>query len=106
MKGFAATAIIVVVVAVFIFMFIMGISGNYHPKSNSIGDVIGGFFGAIAETFGSFIAIANLMLWTMIFFAVQGIFLYGYYKIAQFIWKRVPEFNQWFEQTKNWFKKY
>jgi hypothetical protein len=42
----------------------------------------------------------------MIFFAVEGLFLFAYYKVARFIWVRIPEMRNWFEQSKKWFQKY
>jgi hypothetical protein len=104
MRGFAVTAIIAVILVIFVMLFIIGISGNWKPVQ---GDVLGimSFFTAVSVTFGEFISVTNLMMWTMIFFAVQGVFLYIYYKIARLLWVRVPEFQKWYEQTKAWIDK-
>ena len=104
MKGFAVTAIIAVILVIFFMLFIIGIAGNWKPVPN---DVLGimSFFNTVSITFKNIISITNLLMWTMIFFAVEGGFLYVYYKVARLLWVRIPEFQKWYEQTKAWVEK-
>lgn len=104
-KGFAVTAIIAFVLVVFFLLLVVGIAGNWKPVSGDIFGIIT-FFNAIRDTFGNFITVTNTLLWTMLFFATEGIFLYAYYKIARLIWVHVPQFQAWFKKSKDWFSRY
>lgn len=104
-KGFAVSAILSIIFAVFAMLFIIGIAGNWKPLPSDVLGVMS-FFEAVKVTFGEFISITNLMMWTMIFFAVQGIFLYVYYKLGRFLFVRIPEMRSWYEQFHRWFKRY
>jgi hypothetical protein len=104
-KGFVVSTFLIIIVIVFLLMFIVGIAGNWKPVAGDIFGVIS-FFTAVKATFGEFISVTSLITWTMIFFAVEGLFLFAYYKIARFIWVRIPEMQAWFENTKKWFNRY
>lgn len=106
MRGFAVTVMIMFVLFIFILLFIVGISGNYHPASGGIGDVVGGFFGAIAQTFSEFFVVTNTLIWTALFFATEGVFIYVYYRLGVFIFKHIPEMQVWMKTAQKWFKKY
>lgn len=104
-KGFVVTTFLIMLVIVFFMLFVVGLAGNWKPVQ---GDVLGviSFFTAVKTTFGEFISVISLVTWAMIFFAVEGVFLYAYYKIARLIWVRIPEMRSWFEQSKKWFDRY
>jgi len=106
MKGVAVNVIIGIVLFVFLMLFLVGISGNYKPASAGIGDVIGAFFGAIAQTFGEFAVVTNTLLFATIFFAVEGIFIFVYVKIGLTIFKHIPEAQALLKQGQKWFNRY
>jgi len=99
-KGFAGVTIIIMAfLVIFVLLFIVGIAGNWTPIQ---GDVLGviSFFTAITTTVNEFITITNLLVWSMIFMVVQGLFLFAYYQIGRFLYVRIPEFQRWFDKTK------
>lgn len=93
------------VLFIFILLLLVGVSGNYHPAGSGIGDVIGGFFGAIAKTFSDFFIITNTLIWTSLFFATEGVFIYVYYKLGMAVFHHIPEMQGWLNQAKRWFNK-
>lgn len=101
-KGSVAL-IFTVVFAVILLVLILGISSNWSPVA---GDFLGilTFFNAVRQTFGEFTAFGNLVLWTIMFFAVEGVILYGYYTLARFIWVHIPQMQKWYSQSRRWFR--
>jgi hypothetical protein len=102
----------VAIIFVFVILFVFGVAGNYgHRKvtgfsffgiqvSDPLG--LGAFFYALSDTVTEFTTMANLLIWTLMFFIVQGIFLYAYYMVAKVIWVHIPQFQKWFAQAKVW----
>jgi uncharacterized membrane protein len=102
-KGIAG--ILILFVAIFLivtFLFIFGIAGNYGKRKAEGNDIIGigSFFLALTDTVNQFLIMGNLLIWTLLFFVVQGVFLFAYYMMAKFIWVHVPEYQKLFERMK------
>jgi hypothetical protein len=102
MKGMVSIILIVVVV-IFLLLFVMGISGNWNPVA---GDILGifTFFNAVRDTITETLTVGNLMVWSLIFFAVQGVFIYAYYRLGRFIFVHIPQLQRWFNQAKEFMK--
>lgn len=105
-KGFAVNVMVIFVLFIFILLFIVGLSGNYHPTGTGIGDILGGFFSSIAQTFSEFFVVTNTLIWTALFFATEGVFVYVYYKLGVFIFHHLPEMRGWVKTAQKWFKRY
>ena len=102
MKGFASLIVIVFLV-IFVLMFVVGIAGNWSPVAGDVFGIIS-FFDAVKATFGEFVAISNLMLWTFIFFSVEGVFLYAYYRLGRFIFVNIPMLQGWYRRAQEFVK--
>lgn len=103
MRGMVGIVLIIFVV-ILLLMFIVGISGHWNPVAGDITGILT-LGNAVKDTYSNFISMASIIMWTMIFFTAQGVFIFAYYKIARFIWVRIPEFRQWFEESKSWFER-
>ena len=102
-KGIAGLLILFVAIfLIFFVLLIFGVAGNYSAIKEKSGDTwgIASFFVAVGYTVGQWFVLGNFLIWTLIFFSVQGVFLFTYYMIGKFIFVHVPQFQKQFEWLK------
>lgn len=101
-KGIVVTALVIFIVLIIGFIFLMGVSSNWKPV---YGDVLGvvTFFNALRDTIGNSFFMLNYVTWLMIFFGVQVVVVYVYYRVARIVWVHIPQIRKWIDQTKGWF---
>lgn len=103
-KGISGILIVIVVfLVIFGFLFFLGVANNYSKeKAKNTLDVFGfsSLFLAVSETFANFITLGNLLIWTLVFFVVQALFLFAYYEVIRFFWVHLPQYQNSFNRMR------